>query len=102
MEAEPLMEPAAPMVDALTANETASTPTASEPRPLLTVEVMGETITVIGHRHFLVASHSHPGDWYSVEEDGCTCRAADCNVECRHLRAIRRLLACQTSTPPTA
>lgn len=69
---------------------------------MITYEVLGETITVIGHRHFLVASHTHPGDWHTVCDDECSCRAADCYVECRHLRAIRRLLACPRSTPTTA
>jgi len=69
---------------------------------MITYEVLGETITVIGHRHFLVKSHSHEDSWYACDEDSCTCRAADCYVECRHLKAIRRLLGCLRSTEPTA
>jgi len=63
----------------------------------MTFEFAGEMITVIGKDHFLVASHSHPGEHYAVDEEGCSCRAADCYVECRHLKAIRKLLSLKES-----
>lgn len=100
MEAEVSTVLAAPMEAALIANVTASTPTVSELPPLKTVEFSGETISVIGHRQFLVASHSHPGDWYVVEEEGCGCRGFECVGSCRHFTAISRLLRASKENSP--
>jgi hypothetical protein len=56
--------------------------------------VAGETVRIIGRRHALVASHSAPGDFHTVEQDedghwSCSCRGWEFRKRCRHLDAVR-------------
>lgn len=67
---------------------------------MITYEVLGETITVIGHRHFLVKSHSHEDSWYACDEDGCGCRGFECVGTCRHFKVISRLLRASKENSP--
>lgn len=52
-----------------------------------------ERIIVIGRQQCLVASHSNPGSWHTVEYDKgqwhCTCISGSVRKSCRHITAVR-------------
>jgi hypothetical protein len=68
---------------------------------------VGTEIIHLGQGHYLIQSRTNPAWHYCVEDGVCTCRAAECFVDCWHLAEIRnyerqRCLATTGSQSPSS
>jgi hypothetical protein len=59
-------------------------------------------IIQLGHGQYLIQSRTNPDFHYVVEDGLCTCRAAECFVECWHTKEIERWLATTASQSPSS